>query len=137
MKLGVPCVSVYAFAIENFKRPQDEVAALMRLAEVKLVEICQHGCVLMVIFTSENNSKIMRIFANRELLDKYGVRLNVIGKTELLPPAVQAAVKRAEDLTRSNDKCVSFFLKFFLTHQPQFNAERFSTFACLIHPLTK
>lgn len=50
MKLGVQCVSVYAFAIENFKRPQDEVAALMRLAEIKLVEMCEHGYVLMVIY---------------------------------------------------------------------------------------
>ena len=50
LKLGVRCVSVYAFAIENFKRPQDEVAALMRLAEIKLVEMCEHGYVLIVIY---------------------------------------------------------------------------------------
>lgn len=45
MRLNVRCVSVYAFAIENFKRTPDEVDALMALAETKLLEICQHGCV--------------------------------------------------------------------------------------------
>lgn len=43
--LGVQCVSVYAFAIDNFKRPAEEVDALMKLAEERLVEFCQHGCV--------------------------------------------------------------------------------------------
>lgn len=43
MRLGVRCVSVYAFAIENFKRSQEEVDALMNLAEEKLVEMSQQG----------------------------------------------------------------------------------------------
>ena len=45
MNLGVECVSVYAFAIENFKRTPAEVEALMTLAEEKLAEMSQHGCV--------------------------------------------------------------------------------------------
>ena len=45
MRLGVRCVSVYAFAIENFKRSQEEVNALMTLAEDKLTEMCKHGYV--------------------------------------------------------------------------------------------
>ncbi len=43
MRLNVRCVTVYAFAIENFKRSPEEVGALMELAEEKLVEIAQHG----------------------------------------------------------------------------------------------
>jgi ditrans,polycis-polyprenyl diphosphate synthase len=43
LKLNIRCVSVYAFSIENFKRPVEEVAALMKLAEEKLLELCQHG----------------------------------------------------------------------------------------------
>ena len=43
LKLNIQCVSAYAFSIENFKRPEEEVAALMKLAEEKLLEICQHG----------------------------------------------------------------------------------------------
>jgi ditrans,polycis-polyprenyl diphosphate synthase len=45
MRLGVRCVSAYAFAIENWKRSPEEVNALMKLAEEKLVEMAQHGYV--------------------------------------------------------------------------------------------
>ncbi|TFY60319.1 hypothetical protein EVJ58_g5234 [Rhodofomes roseus] len=84
LRLNVRCVSVYAFAIENFKRMPEEVDALMTLAETKLLELCQHG----------------------DLLHEYGVRLNVLGKTSLLPPNVQAAIRKAEDLTRDNDRAI-------------------------------
>jgi len=56
----------------------------MQLAEEKLLELCQQG----------------------QLLDTHGVRLNVLGKTELLPPSVQAAVRKAEDMTRHNDRAI-------------------------------
>lgn len=39
-----------------------------------------------------------------ELLEQNGIRLNVIGRRELLPPAVQAAIEKAEGMTRNNDK---------------------------------
>ena len=45
LRLGVKCVSVYAFSIENFKRSKEEVDALMNLAEGKMEELCRHGCV--------------------------------------------------------------------------------------------
>lgn len=41
-----------------------------------------------------------------DLLDEYGVRLNVIGKKELLPESVQRAVRKAEDMTRHNNRYV-------------------------------
>lgn len=43
LDLGITCVSVYAFSIDNFKRSQAEVAALMDLAEDKLQELLQVG----------------------------------------------------------------------------------------------
>ena len=46
LRLNIQCVSAYAFSIENFKRSEDEVEALMKLAEEKLLELCEHGCVL-------------------------------------------------------------------------------------------
>lgn len=52
LRLNIRCVTVYAFAINNFKRTPDEVDALMNLAETKLLELTQHGYVL-VIFTVE------------------------------------------------------------------------------------
>lgn len=45
LRLNIRCVSAYAFSIENFKRSPEEVDALMELAEKKLLELCQHGCV--------------------------------------------------------------------------------------------
>jgi ditrans,polycis-polyprenyl diphosphate synthase len=44
--LDVKFVSVYAFAIDNFKRPREEVDGLMHLAENALLELCTHGCVV-------------------------------------------------------------------------------------------
>ncbi|VDB99733.1 unnamed protein product [Peniophora sp. CBMAI 1063] len=82
--LGVQCVSVYAFAIDNFKRPAEEVDALMKLAEERLIEFCQHGGVLA----------------------EYGVRLVAVGNLSLCPPAVQAALRKAEELTKDNTKAV-------------------------------
>ncbi|KAF8684738.1 hypothetical protein AX14_004116, partial [Amanita brunnescens Koide BX004] len=84
LRLGVKCVSVYAFSIENFKRSKEEVDALMNLAEGKMEELCRHG----------------------DLLDKYGVRLNVIGKTELLPDSVRRAAQKAERMTRHNTRAI-------------------------------
>jgi len=46
LRLGVKCVTVFAFSIENFKRSEDEVEALMELAETKLLELTKHGYVL-------------------------------------------------------------------------------------------
>ncbi|KAG9015926.1 RNA helicase [Tulasnella sp. 427] len=43
LQLNIRCVSVYAFAIENFKRPEEEVTALMDLAKNKLIEMTQKG----------------------------------------------------------------------------------------------
>jgi ditrans,polycis-polyprenyl diphosphate synthase len=45
MRLDIACVSVYAFSIENFSRPADEVDALMDLARGRLRELASKGCV--------------------------------------------------------------------------------------------
>jgi len=57
---------------------------LMTLAEEMLLEICKHG----------------------DLLDEYGVRLEVLGKTSLLPNTVQRAIEKAETLTRQNKRAI-------------------------------
>jgi len=46
-------------------------------------------------------------FGYSDLLDEYGVRLNVIGRKELLPATVQNAVAKAENMTRHNKRCGS------------------------------
>ncbi|KAJ8475428.1 hypothetical protein ONZ45_g15615 [Pleurotus djamor] len=82
--LNVKCVSAYAFSIENFKRDPAEVSALMDLAEQKLRELCSHG----------------------NLLEEYGVRLNVVGRKDLLPERVQAAAREAEEITKHNSRAI-------------------------------
>ncbi|KXN81269.1 hypothetical protein AN958_05356 [Leucoagaricus sp. SymC.cos] len=84
LQMNIHCVSAFAFSIENFKRPPEEVEALMALAEEKLLELCNKG----------------------DLLDEYGVRLNVIGRVELFPKNVQRAVRKAEKLTRHNNRAI-------------------------------
>ncbi|PWN18917.1 Undecaprenyl diphosphate synthase [Microstroma glucosiphilum] len=73
-------VTVYAFAIDNFKRKAEEVDELMALARSSLIELAGHG----------------------ELLARHQARLRVVGRVHLLPPDVQEAVRRVEDLTRDN-----------------------------------
>jgi ditrans,polycis-polyprenyl diphosphate synthase len=40
----------------------------------------------------------------RDLLDQYGVRLNVIGRKDMLPPDLQQVIQQAEDMTRHHDR---------------------------------
>ncbi|KAF8909960.1 Di-trans-poly-cis-decaprenylcistransferase [Mucidula mucida] len=84
LRLNITCVSVYAFAMENFKRSPDEVAALLDLCQEKLLELCEHG----------------------DLLHEYGVRLNVIGRVERFPPDVQVAIDKARNLTKDNKRSI-------------------------------
>ncbi|EAW10572.1 undecaprenyl diphosphate synthase family protein [Aspergillus clavatus NRRL 1] len=79
-KCGVKVVTIYAFSIENFKRSKFEVDALMEMAKVKLQQMAQHG----------------------DLLDRYGARVRVLGRLDLLKPDVLAAVNRAVDMTSRN-----------------------------------
>ena len=39
--MRVPCISVYAFSIDNFKRTKEEVGSLMQLAEEKYNELAE------------------------------------------------------------------------------------------------
>ncbi|TDL24879.1 Di-trans-poly-cis-decaprenylcistransferase [Rickenella mellea] len=84
LQLHIKCVTVYAFSIENFKRSEEEVRALMTLAKEKLLELCENG----------------------DLLEEYGVKLNVLGKTALLPHDVQEAVRKAEVMTQNHNRAI-------------------------------
>jgi len=41
-----------------------------------------------------------------DILDEYGIRLNVIGRVELFPKSVQRAIWQAETKTRHNNRYV-------------------------------
>lgn len=51
-------MTVYAFSIENFKRPKYEVDNLMEITKEKLEQICE----------------------KEGIVEKYGIKLNIIGK---------------------------------------------------------
>jgi len=84
LRLEVRCVSAYAFALDNFRRSPEEIEHLMNLAHDKLMEMSRHG----------------------QILEEYGVRLNVLGKTSLLPDYVQEAIRHVESVTKNNNKAI-------------------------------
>lgn len=77
-QLGVRYLTLYAFSLENWKRPSKEVRFLMMLLESYL---------------------------NREVdeLHKNNVRICTIGKTNALPKSVQKVLQRAMERTKDND----------------------------------
>lgn len=79
--LGIEVVTVYAFSIENFKRPKEEVEGLMELFR-------------------ENFSNIAR---NKKIHNNE-VRVKAVGKLELLPAEVRDAIKVAEDSTAAYNR---------------------------------
>ena len=40
----------------------------------------------------------------RDTFGKYGVKINPVGRTQLLPPEMQAALAKAEELTKNNNR---------------------------------
>jgi undecaprenyl diphosphate synthase len=74
--LGIGTLTAYAFSSDNWKRPPDEVSALMALLAWYLDE------------------ETPRLRAD-------GVRLSVIGRRDRLPAPLLAAIIRAEDETES------------------------------------
>ena len=79
--IGVHILTLYAFSTENWKRPKNEVDALMKLLETYL----------------KNNTMKLK---------KDGVRLTVIGDVEKLPFNVRDKLKNAIVLTADNDSFV-------------------------------
>lgn len=81
---GVECATVYAFSIENFKRLSYEVNWLMDLAKLKFKQISQNG----------------------ELCEQYGIKIKILGSTELLPRDVYSILKETEEITKDNTRAV-------------------------------
>ncbi|KAG0016998.1 hypothetical protein BGZ81_010961 [Podila clonocystis] len=84
MELGIKVVTVYAFSIENFKRPLEQVDGLMELAKTKLTELCEQS----------------------EIVQQYGIGIRVPGDISLLPMDVQEVCHRAVELTKNNKRAI-------------------------------
>ena len=80
-RLGIPCLTLYAFSSENWGRPAEEVAALMEL---------------------------LSLFLQKELnnLLKQNIRLNVIGDIAQLPAEVRQVLERTIARTAGNEQMV-------------------------------
>jgi len=76
-KLGVECLTLYSFSLENWKRPADEIEALMEL------------------YTTYIEGESDRIVGEN-------IRFRQIGRREGLPARVLAAVDRLTELTAAN-----------------------------------
>lgn len=76
-QLGISYLTLYAFSLENWKRPSSEVGVLMKLLEFYL------------------KKEVAELHQN-------GVRLLAIGKLSSLPKSVQKLLFRAIELTSNN-----------------------------------
>jgi undecaprenyl diphosphate synthase len=76
-RLHIPCLTLYAFSVENWRRPQAEVEFLMRL---------------------------LREYLKREMptMQKNNIRLIFIGRSDNLPESVQADMQEGMRLTAAN-----------------------------------
>jgi len=76
-RLGIEVLTLYAFSVENWKRPRHEVETLWRL---------------------------LRIYIRRELpsLMRNNIRLSAIGRLSALPEMVQEELRDAVRITREN-----------------------------------
>ena len=80
VRLGVRCLTLYSFSLENWKRPADEIAALMQLCRT---------------YIDGEEQEMMR----------QGIRFRVIGRREGLPAEVLATIDRVTAATAANDRC--------------------------------
>ena len=76
--IGIKNLTLYVFSMENWKRPETEVKALMHL-----------------LFSSINNEL--------KNLNKNNIKLNVIGKKDLLPKLTKTRLQTAVEQTNKNN----------------------------------
>lgn len=84
LDLGITCVSVYAFSVDNYKRSEEEVTTLMHLAEEKLRTMLQEF----------------------DVLERHGVQVRVTGDLSLAPLSVQQAADNITQATIHHTKAV-------------------------------
>lgn len=84
-------ISIYMFSIENFKRPKGQLDALMEIIKIYLLYLSKRG----------------------GLLDRYGARMRVLGRLELLEEDMLLTIQRATDRTRNyGDKIINVYFSY-------------------------
>lgn len=83
-KMGVRCVSAYAFSIENFNRPAEEVNALTNMFAVKLDEFARRA---------------------KDYKDPlYQSKLKIIGDHSLVSEEMREKIRRVEEITSDGEE---------------------------------
>ena len=57
----------------------------------------------------------------REVLHQHGVRLNVLGRTEMLPGGVQKSIRIAQEMTKNNNKWPFHISRLFPSNPNEFH----------------
>lgn len=68
----------------------------MYLITNELLDICTPGYADRLHFLTKSSKMLV---SHRGLLDQHRARLNIVGKTSLFPPGVQAAMAKAKEVT--------------------------------------
>lgn len=77
-EIGIKVLTLYAFSMENWQRPKEEIRSLMYLLKEYIIK----------------KIKVMK---------QKNIRFMAIGRIEELPKDIQSLLKQAEDETRQND----------------------------------
>lgn len=83
-EMGVPILTLYAFSTENWRRPPDEVGALLDLLQESLIQ-------------------------EAEELHRNGIRLMISGDIGQLPEQIRRQIQRVEELTGANQALILNF----------------------------
>ena len=81
IKLKIPFVTFYVFSTENWKRPKSEISFLFKLVN------------------SYFKKEIKNVTENK-------IKINILGKTELLPKNLKKTLKETIKKTKKNNKLV-------------------------------
>ncbi|KAJ9117751.1 hypothetical protein QFC20_000029 [Naganishia adeliensis] len=82
--LRIRYITVYAFSIDNFARPKDEVEGLLELTRGRLRRLCEAG----------------------DYMQSHDIKVTFLGRREMLPPDVLDAVESMERDTSTHQSAV-------------------------------
>lgn len=122
-KMGIQYLTVYAFSTENWKRPKEEVDALMKLLQTYLetsikTSTKNNMCVRVIGDTSKLSEDIKRSIANLEEASKnntglkFQVAINYGSRNEILRAVKSMAMDINENKTKIDDIDETAFEKY-------------------------
>lgn len=127
VELKIPVLTLYAFSVENWKRPKREVDTLMRLLseflEKEIDEMNEHN----IRFTAIGRTEELPGFVQERLRRTMeatrpntglvlNLALNYGGRTEIIDAIRKIVARAKEDHLRPEDVTEHFFSKYLYTH---------------------